>query len=38
MLDSILHMTLNYLKIALFAVKNSIFYNLLRNVMMDVIT
>ena len=38
MLDSIYHMTLKFLKNHIFEVKTSIFFHLLRNVKMDVIT
>ena len=37
MLDSIFHITLNYLKFDFFCVKMSRFCHLLRNVIMDVI-
>ena len=38
MLDNIDHMPLNYLKIAFFGMKKSMFFYLLRSVMVNVIT
>ena len=38
MLDSIYHMTLKLIKNRIFVVETSIFFHLLRNVIMDVIT